>query len=320
VPRISVIVPNYNYARYLDERLGSILAQTYADFELIILDDASTDGSREVIARYAGDPRVRTRFFETNSGSVYARWNDGAAMASGEFLLFAGADDSCDPRLLEKLLAPLVADARIGLSFCRTWFIDADGARLHLDPAIDFPDSRWASDFVADAGFWLPLLIPQNVIPNASAVLIRREMFEAAGRFRADLRLTSDWVLWIRIASLARVAYVAEALNHFRTHAGTVREAMRTTANWHRPGELFAALEAVRKSPAFEGEVATRYADFVVDLILSAMFRPHRWRPAYLREIAEAAAGMPLMRSLARGLRKRIDRRITRLAGLLETA
>src|SRR6516225_2042937 len=78
VPRLSIVLPNYNYAGYLDERIQSLLAQTHGDFELLILDDASRDNSREVIERYTHDRRVRAHYYAENSGSTYPRWNDGA--------------------------------------------------------------------------------------------------------------------------------------------------------------------------------------------------------------------------------------------------
>src|SRR5262249_37278880 len=99
MPKVSVILPSYNYARYLPERIESSLAQTVGDFELIIIDDASTDDSRAVIARYA-DPRIRTILCDVNGGHAYRRWNDAAREARGEFLLFAGADDTCEPTML----------------------------------------------------------------------------------------------------------------------------------------------------------------------------------------------------------------------------
>ena len=89
IPKISIVLPNYNYARYLDERIQSLLNQTYTDFELIILDDASQDNSIEVIEKYTADPRVKTKYFSENSGLTYKRWNDGADIAQGEYLLIA---------------------------------------------------------------------------------------------------------------------------------------------------------------------------------------------------------------------------------------
>ena len=116
MPKVSIVLPNYNYAKYLDERIQSLLNQTYKDFELIILDDASQDNSIEVIEKYRNDPRVKTKYFSENSGLPYQRWNDGADMAQGEYLLIAGADDSCHPTLLEKLVEKLDNYPHVGLS------------------------------------------------------------------------------------------------------------------------------------------------------------------------------------------------------------
>lgn len=111
--KVSIVVPNYNHARFLDERMTSLLSQTFNDFELIVVDDGSTDNSREVIEKYCSDPRVQTLWFETNSGTVFQRWNDGASVAKGDYLMFANADDACAPTLLETLV-------RI-LTNTRTW-------------------------------------------------------------------------------------------------------------------------------------------------------------------------------------------------------
>jgi glycosyltransferase involved in cell wall biosynthesis len=220
VPRpVSIIVPNYNYGRYLDERLRSLLDQTFTDFELLILDDASTDYSREIIDRYASDPRARAVCYETRSGSVYPRWNDGARLASGKYLLFANADDSCEPRMVERLVAALAAAPGAGLAYVRSRIIDENGSAQSLNPAA----ARWDRDFVSTAAEELPYLLDQQTIPTASAVMIRRGLFERLGGFDTSLALAADHMLWARVLRETSFAYVAEPLNHFRTHGRTVR-------------------------------------------------------------------------------------------------
>src|SRR5947208_3454309 len=100
-PAVSVIVPNYNHARYLPRRVESILAQTYRDFELILLDDGSTDESRSILSEYRNDPRVKIELNERNSGSTFKQWNKGARMARGKYIWIAESDDYADERLLE---------------------------------------------------------------------------------------------------------------------------------------------------------------------------------------------------------------------------
>jgi glycosyltransferase involved in cell wall biosynthesis len=82
MPKVSVIIPNYNHARYLRGRIESVLRQTYRDFEVILLDDCSTDDSRSILGEYVKDPRVRIDFNEVNSGSTFKQWNKGSAASS----------------------------------------------------------------------------------------------------------------------------------------------------------------------------------------------------------------------------------------------
>ncbi|MFA5909885.1 MAG: glycosyltransferase [Vicinamibacterales bacterium] len=217
--KVSVIVPNYNYASYLDERLRSLLDQTLGDFELLVLDDASTDGSRAVIEKYAGDPRIRAVWFDTRSGSAYQRWNDGAAMAHGEYLYFAGADDSCEPALLAVLAGVLDANPPVGLAYCRSRIIDAGGTPQSVSPS----HPRWDRDFITTAAIELPFLLDQKTIPTASAVLLRRSLLDRCGGFDTTFRLAADHMLWARMLREADVAYVAQPLNRFRSHDRTVR-------------------------------------------------------------------------------------------------
>ena len=81
IPQVSIILPNYNYAEYLDQRIQSLLDQTFRDFELIIIDDASSDSSAEVIKKYESDKRIKTFFHKKNSGLTYKRWNEGAELS-----------------------------------------------------------------------------------------------------------------------------------------------------------------------------------------------------------------------------------------------
>src|SRR6185437_16633828 len=125
MPTVSVIVPNYNHALYLPKRMESILRQTYQDFELILLDDCSTDDSRAILSQYAGDARIRVEFNELNSG-VFKQWNKGVRLARGEYVWIAESDDYADERLLERLVSILDADPSVAFAYCRSWRVDED--------------------------------------------------------------------------------------------------------------------------------------------------------------------------------------------------
>src|SRR5215469_12732659 len=103
MPTVSVIVPNYNHARYLRQRIESVLGQKYQDFEVILLDDCSTDNSREILESYRNDPKVRVVFNATNSGNVFKQWNKGVRMAGGRYVWIAESDDYADAGFLSRL-------------------------------------------------------------------------------------------------------------------------------------------------------------------------------------------------------------------------
>ena len=106
-PKVTVIIPNYNHARFLRRRLSTVLDQTYRDFEVLYLDDASTDHSAEVFADFSTYPEVRAILNQRNSGSPFAQWNRGVREAKGEFVWIAEADDYAAPDLLERLVEKL---------------------------------------------------------------------------------------------------------------------------------------------------------------------------------------------------------------------
>jgi len=227
MPKVSVITPNYNHARYLHERLDSILNQTFEDFELIILDDASTDNSREVIESYARDPRVKTIFNAENNGSTFKQWNLGLSHARGEYVWFAESDDYADLSLVENLVDRLDRNPNVGLAVCQSWTVDQDSKPLgNYGDLLERQNhsTHWREDYV-NAGhdecknylFW------HNTIPNASAVLWRRAILERAGGAPTHLRVCGDWLAYINVLQLSDIAFVATPLNYFRQHQANVR-------------------------------------------------------------------------------------------------
>ncbi len=226
MPKVSVIVPNYNHARFLRQRVDSILAQTFQDFELVLLDDCSTDGSRSILREYASDPRVRLEFNDANSGSAFKQWNKGIRLAQGEYVWIAESDDYADPHLLERLVAVLESNPAIAYAYCRSWRVTEDDRKDGFgDFYLAYLDaSRWTTDYCADGrDECRDYFIHQNAVPNASGVVFRKEIYERVGGADESLRLCGDWKLWAAMALTGKVAYVAEPLNFFRFHEATVR-------------------------------------------------------------------------------------------------
>jgi glycosyltransferase involved in cell wall biosynthesis len=224
-PTVSVIVPNYNHARFLRQRLDTILAQTYQDFELILLDDCSTDDSREILREYL--PRragVRLEFNESNSGSTFKQWNKGVGMARGKYVWIAESDDYANPRLLEHLVAVLDTDPGVTFAYCRSWRVAEDGCREGFaDFNLPTPD-RWSANFCTDGREMCEeYFLWTNPVPNGSAVVFRRATYERVGGVDEGLCLCGDWKLWAAMALEGKVGYLCDPMNHFRFHDGSVR-------------------------------------------------------------------------------------------------
>ncbi len=225
MPTVSVIVPNYNHARFLPKRIESVLRQTYQDFEVILLDDCSTDDSRAILSQYANDPRVRLEFNDANSGSTYKQWNKGVQLARSEYVWFAESDDYADERLLERLVAVLESDPKIAFAYCRSWSV-INGDRL--DGFVCFgPDRlnpRWQMDFCVDGNEECRSYFARyNPVRNASAVVFRKSIYERAGGADESFRLAGDWKLWAAMALNGKVAYLSEPLNYQRFHGANTQ-------------------------------------------------------------------------------------------------
>ncbi len=199
IPLVSVIIPNYNHSRYLDERITSVLNQSYKNIEVIILDDCSTDGSKQIIERYLQSPRIsHVLYNEQNGGSTFKQWEKGLNLVKGEFIWIAESDDSADSRFLEKMV-PSLENADIVLVFCQSYRY-SDGGEIkgtwknHSDL---LPDSALMdNDFVHDGPLFVRnFMIYQNIIPNASAVLFKAEAYRKVGGVNVRMKINGDWEL-----------------------------------------------------------------------------------------------------------------------------
>ena len=222
-PLVSAIVPNYNHARFIEQRLASIDAQTYPNIEIIVLDDRSTDDSREVIEAFARTMArpVRLDFNEENSGNVFAQWRRGLELAGGELIWICESDDFCEPDFLERMV-PHFADMSVTLGFGRIQFARSDGSFM---PGLD------AYREGAEPGIWdAPLVRPaaawfaggfgvNNVMANVGGGLFRArpvpdEVWEEVRSFR----ICGDWFLYIHLAGAGQIAYEPSAVAYFRQH------------------------------------------------------------------------------------------------------
>jgi glycosyltransferase involved in cell wall biosynthesis len=251
MPKVSVILPNYNHARYLSERLDSILNQTFRDFELIILDDASSDNSKEVIQSYhKKHPKIRVHLNENNSGSTFYQWNKGVELAKGAYIWIAESDDVAAPTFLEKLVPLLDNHPHVGIAYAQSMLIDEKSQSLHsFQDHYEFvyQSDRWTRDFIADGKEeCAKFLMFHNVIPNASGALMRKSVYLAAGGAEPSWRLNGDWFFYVKMLLISDLAFLAEHLNFFRMHTQTQRHKANEDARVY--DELIQTLEFIEKS------------------------------------------------------------------------
>jgi glycosyltransferase involved in cell wall biosynthesis len=219
-PTVSVIVTCYNYAQYLEGCLRSILNQTYQDFELLIINDGSTDKTDEVVAKFLGNDKVRY-IKQSNTGQAIAT-NNGIIAAKGGLIAFLDADDLWEPSKLEKQVRLFTRDS-IGVVYSRMRFMDEAGLPIDMLP----PDKYYMprSGHITDA------LLFENFIPYSSTV-VRKKCFDKFGMFNPEYKNGLDWDLWLRISKEYEFAFVDEQLLLYRMgHPGQLISNVERSVN-----------------------------------------------------------------------------------------
>ena len=234
-PKITVCIPTYNQAPYLGEAMRSALAQTEADLELVVYDDASTDETPAVIASFQ-DPRIRS-FRQTRNVGIARNRNSCVAASRGRYLAWLDGDDTYRPNMLTLQAAVLDGNPRIGLVHGNHLVVGDDGRAL--------PD--WEPPFEQDVVERGEAAFRELVLSNyitAPTVLIRRECYDRVGGYAHELsRSGEDWELWLRVALHFDIAYTAEPVASYRQHAGSSSNG--TVASGERVRLDIAAIERV---------------------------------------------------------------------------
>lgn len=217
MPKVSVIVPNYNHSSYLEQRIESILSQSYQDFELIILDDLSTDNSRTIIEKYRGDSRVSQIIYnEKNSGSTFKQWKKGIELAKGEFIWIAESDDWCEIHLLQELVLGLEKKENCVISYCQSYCIENTNV-------ISWQSSHpQLSEIVSGTHYIRQYLLRNNSIFNASMALWKKKYYQQISKEFLSYKFCGDWAFWIELAKQGDIHISGKTLNYFRKHGNDV--------------------------------------------------------------------------------------------------
>lgn len=222
---VSVIIPNYNHYPFLKERIDSVLQQSYSYFEVIILDDCSTDRSREIIENYRNNTKVSNIIYnKKNSGSVFKQWKKGLELAKGDYIWIAESDDFAEPDFLLKMVPILESDKEIGLVYSNSNIIyNYNVKSIRFNTLNDlryymFKSKMWNNSFTLDGKIFLRKFLSKKcAINNASAVIFRKSAIDLNLNYE-KFKYAGDWLLYFGIALNYKVSFLNETLSNYRDH------------------------------------------------------------------------------------------------------
>lgn len=210
MPLVSIFIPVYNGEAFIGQAIDSVLGQTYSNFELIVIDDGSTDGTARIIERYKTHPNVRILHNPANLG-VSPTWNIGVKLCRGKLIAKLDADDYYSPRQLETVVHTFNRHPQVGLIF--------SGLTLRFPNGHTEPDMPFLRSWVRKRAEFLPTLLRLCVV-RAPTAFVNSQCYDALGGVVEGMKIHSDWELWVRIAANYPVAYLARRMSTYRTSYG----------------------------------------------------------------------------------------------------
>lgn len=223
VKKVSAVIPNYNYARYLNERIDSILFQTYPVAEIIILDDCSVDYSMQIIQERIkhNQSGIPMRFVSNkkNSGNVFSQWQKSFVEAKGDYVWIAEADDSCSARFLETVMRGF-EDEKVVISYCESLTMDENNILLMGDLRvwIDlFHTGKWNDNYVNEGSKEVAeSMCINNTIANVSGTVIKNDDYFDILEGAKQFHLAGDWYTYMNILKRGKIAYFKQSFNYHR--------------------------------------------------------------------------------------------------------
>jgi glycosyltransferase involved in cell wall biosynthesis len=204
MPNVSVVIPTYNSAHLLDDALQSVLEQTYKDFEIIVVDDGSTDNTAEVISKY--DDKLR--YFRVDNGGPAKARNYGISKSTGKYIAFLDADDKWLPTKLEKQMNMFEQNPEFGMVFTENSLFDARGI---------YKNSLGKDRLLKGNNLAQNIFLYSNI--GTPTVMVRKDVFDAIGLFEESMVQAEDDNMWIRIAANYQVGFIDGSLVQVRDHS-----------------------------------------------------------------------------------------------------
>ncbi len=274
-PLLSVCIPTYNGARYVAETISSVLDQSFADFELILVDDCSSDSTKEILKSFDDE---RIKYFENHERlGLVENWNRCIELASGEYICIFHHDDLMLQQNLEQKMGILSNNPKVGFVYSDVMIIDGRGNILYENW---YFKTDCAEDcIVSGLDFFEHLLIGSNIV-CCPGVVARKECYEKVGSFDVRLPFTADWEMWLRIAQSFDIAYLTQRLIKYREHqnseTGNFNHTVRELEQYHLAKMI--ALDRSSASNSKINEQRLKANNSQVQLALQRMFKFYQWR------------------------------------------
>ena len=259
-PLVSVIIPNYNHAPFLRERIDSVINQAYTNLEIIILDDKSTDNSKEIIESYRDNPQISHIVYnEENSGSTFRQWQKGISLANGEWIWIAESDDVAHPDFLARLMAGCLSDTNVVLAFSALNMMDSIAILyiLRCRKPINANQSmtaRISSNITCCSATTFSM--PAQLYSEKDVALKIPETF-------TSFRGAGDYLFWIEIARQGKIYKDAQVLDYFRQHN------LKVTPGCVADGTQFKETHRIYRYLIDQGIVSKRNSHIVVGFWLN---------------------------------------------------
>lgn len=223
-PTVSIILPNYNHCSYLKQRIDSILHQSYQDYELIILDDKSTDESLEVIRTYSRHPCVAQVIVNAeNTGNTFMQWEKGFSLAKGKYIWIAESDDYSHPDFLKQCVKELDKSPRSAFAYTGSFLVDAKSRPYPGEhDFFNYFDLLRSSVRYSGRGFVHRKMLQRNGVYNASMVVFRKSFLKNLSPVYQTFRWCGDWIFWSELAMQGEVIRINRKLNYYRQHTNKV--------------------------------------------------------------------------------------------------
>lgn len=279
MPKLSVITLVYNQAPFLEERIRSIIKQTFQDFEWIIIDDCSTDNSMEIIRKkLAGVPQVKCLIVHKQNCGVHPSFNEALSHCTAKYVHHAAGDDSCDPELFAKSVTFMETNDDLGFIHTAYRIIDENN-RVNR---VIYPMKDISISLSYD--FFKKLALDGNFVCSPS-VTFHRERYQSIGGMSNDWVYASDYELWMRLSMRWNVGYIAEPLVSWRRHP----QALSRRVQVHPEGasETYRVLSKVFSTselPTEIKDVDKLYRNAIRNISTSKMVALSLWWLFYMRK------------------------------------